>query len=95
MRTKNCGTLTDHGRHEWYWRNILRRHCPGVLSGLCADPTWHGPHWNNLEHSELCRGVGLCGICPHGIQWLDHCDECAAEQATTDTPRSSSSGGAS
>lgn len=66
----------DHGTHEWYWKNILRRQCPGVTVAPCGYLHRHGPHWCGEHHDEMCRGAGFAAVCEHGVQFLNQCDDC-------------------
>jgi hypothetical protein len=78
VKQQACDRETPHGPHEWYWRSILRRECPGVVGVMepCGRKLWHGPHWYGEHRDELCPGLGLAGICAHGVQMLNQCDEC-------------------
>jgi hypothetical protein len=64
-----CTRISAHPQHE---------NCPGLAHAQCGTEQWHGPHWT--AGRQLCRGEGFGAICPHGVQVLDPCDECAAEQ---------------
>lgn len=37
MKFHPCPDTKPHGQHEWYWKNILRRDCPGLPTCLCSD----------------------------------------------------------
>lgn len=78
MRREPCTKAEPHGPHEWYWRSILRRECPGVVGVMqsCGLERWHGPHWHGEYGDELCPGLGLAAICEHGEQMLNQCDKC-------------------
>ena len=76
MKTEHCGKPTDHSRHEWYWKNILRRDCPGLTVAPCGRDGTHVPHWHGEYRDEWCRGAGLAGVCVHGTGMLDQCDDC-------------------
>jgi hypothetical protein len=76
VKTELCDRRIQHERHEWYWRNILRRDCPGLVVDHCGQNSTHTPHWHGEHHNEWCQGGGLAGRCAHGIQMLDHCDDC-------------------
>lgn len=84
MRYRPCTVGTAHGPHEWYWRNIFRRDCPGLVVAPCGHPHDHGPHWHGEHHDELCHGVGLAAICEHNVQMLNQCDDCTADQQDVD-----------
>lgn len=80
-RTQPCGSARTHSAHDWRpgrWRRTRR--CLGLVTTPCGREYTHGPHWVGELRDELCRGVGLAGICEHGVQMLNECDECAAEQ---------------
>lgn len=76
MKTEHCPSLTAHGRHEWYWKNILRRDCLGITVAFCGKGRTHSPHRHGEYQNEFCRGLGLAGICEHGVQMLSACDHC-------------------
>ncbi len=78
MKKELCSSRLQHDPHEWYWKNILRRNCPGLVVGFCGHQRTHGPHWVGEHYDELCNGSGLAGRCPHGVQLLNGCLECAA-----------------
>jgi hypothetical protein len=85
VKTTHCPSPTAHGRHEWdstrslwRWKHALRRDCHGHTFVECDSELWHGPHWTNERRDELCRGLGLAGICQHGEQMLNECGDCEA-----------------
>lgn len=82
MKAERCGDTNAHGQHEWYWKNILRRECPGWNPSVafCNNNETHAPHWHGEHRDEWCRGSGLAGVCEHGEQALNECDDCAAVQ---------------
>jgi len=71
-----CKNTEAHGPHEWYWRNIFRRNCPGLVVAACGRSETHIQHWCGEFGDELCYGGGLAGRCEHGVQMLDQCDDC-------------------
>lgn len=77
MPASLCADRTAHGPHEWYEKWILRRECPGIVVDLCGQPGTHINHWHGEYRDEWCPGTGLAGRCVHGVQMLDHCDDCA------------------
>jgi hypothetical protein len=81
MLTKPCASGLAHGPHEWYWKSILRRDCPGLVVSPCGRDVTHVPHWHGEHRDELCYGSGLAGRCRHGVQMLDACDDCEADHA--------------
>lgn len=78
MPEQRCTAGEAHDRHEWYWRGILRRECPGLLVVQCHEDTTHIPHWHGRGLPMWCRGAGLAGVCAHGVWMLDECDDCPA-----------------
>ena len=79
--TKRCNDITAHGPHEWSWKRILRRECPGLVVAFCGRDETHGPHWHGEYRDELCHGCGLAGLCKHGVGMLDECPRCEDEAA--------------
>lgn len=73
-----CTDRTTHGPHEWRmgW-GLLRRNCPGLIVDLCGRSETHVQHWHGEYRDEWCPGAGLAGRCAHGVQMLNHCDDCA------------------
>lgn len=78
-----CGHLALHEHHPWrrrYTRLLIpgrRRMCPGIYGiGHCVKDETHGPHWYGEMCDELCLGLGLAGICKHGVQMLNDCVAC-------------------
>jgi hypothetical protein len=61
MPKGSCATVEPHGPHEWYWKNILRRECPGREAARAPHP-----------FGDVCEhGVGFldeCKQCPGGWQ---------------------------
>lgn len=80
---ERCKTPTPHDRHEWYWRGILRRDCPGLVVVRCNRDETHIPHWHGERPEMWCRGAGLAAVCEHGIGMLNQCDDCAVEVGGT------------
>lgn len=89
MRSEFCGRYATHDGHRhhrvrWHRRTdryeitiwTPRRWCSGALTNPCGLGHEHGPHWGGELDDELCRGVGLSAVCPHGEQMLNACDEC-------------------
>lgn len=76
MKTDPCPATVAHSPHEWYWRHILRRRCPGLVVEFCGRDDTHSPHRHGEYRDEFCRGLGLAGVCEHGEQMLNECKEC-------------------
>jgi hypothetical protein len=54
VKTTFCGDTKQHSRHEWYWKNILRRDCPGYAE---ID-------WGSIPLAGCCKhGVGMLDRC--------------------------------
>lgn len=90
MRKTPCGSARDHAPHTWRptRRWARRRQCLGLVTAPCGLKQWHAPHWTGEHRDELCRGVGLIGICEHGVQALSGCTDCdAAPDATGRLPK--------
>jgi len=82
MHSQPCTSGLAHDPHEWYWKNILRRNCPGLVVAFCGRDETHVPHFHGEYRDELCYGLGLAGLCKHGEQMLNDCELCAAEVAS-------------
>lgn len=85
-----------HGWHRryplirWTWLKLTwlaPRRCEGVFHVYCPSGEAHGLH--RLHDPDLtflgvgvCPGVGLAGICRHGVGVLDECHACEDERST-------------
>nr|WP_221374498.1 hypothetical protein [Actinoplanes polyasparticus] len=89
MRSHPCPDAKPHGRHEWYWKNILRRDCAGVIGLVlpCGRDETHSQHWHGEYFDEWCWGSGLAGRCEHGEQMLNECEQCEAARPDLAAPR--------
>jgi hypothetical protein len=44
---KQCDSNAKHPEHEWYWKNTLRRWCPGRRAEYKPRPTRSGNFYAN------------------------------------------------
>lgn len=68
-----CVLWTAHDPHRV---GLWRRQCPGLTWGFCDDDLDHSWHFIIPERGVACRGLGLAGVCDHGVLMLDGCDDC-------------------
>ncbi|MET0417301.1 MAG: hypothetical protein ABW022_14915 [Actinoplanes sp.] len=76
MKHQPCPDGTAHGPHEWYWKNILRRSCPGLVVAFCGRDECSEAHWCGEFFDEWCPGREE-PACEHGRPLLDECLRCA------------------